>query len=61
MGWTLADVRALDPDEFDDLVLWAKERNKGHDADTVDADDIVAALDEKKRAQDADDDDDGRP
>jgi hypothetical protein len=50
MHWSLDQVRALDADEFDELIAWAQE--KGEDKDgSMDMDKVIEA---KNRAKDGD-------
>jgi hypothetical protein len=51
LGWTLEELRALEVEEYEELVAWALERSKGKDDDSIDADEVVRQLDEKKRRE----------
>jgi hypothetical protein len=53
MGWTLAQVRALDADEYEELKQWlndeADRARHGDDGDVSDADAVTEALQAKAR------------
>lgn len=59
MGWTLPELRALEADEFEELCAWARERAKPKDEESVDADELVAAMDERKRREQEEQEDSG--
>ena len=51
MHWSLDELRDISPDEWDELILWLKDR-KDSEEEGINADDIVAAkiaADEAKR------------
>lgn len=50
MGWTLEQVRDMDAAEFDALVEWAVKRAENNDPDSIDADAIVEAKQNKQKA-----------
>lgn len=49
MQWSLDELRELDEAEYDALIAWAEKRGKPKDDETIDADEMVKAMDEKKR------------
>jgi Arc/MetJ-type ribon-helix-helix transcriptional regulator len=52
MGWSLAELREMESDEYRELLDWAKDKNKDRDPDSSDADAIIEAMDAKARKKD---------
>ena len=48
MHWSLAELREMDVEDYDELLQWAQD--KGKDPDSMDADKVVA---DKKRKDEA--------
>ena len=46
MGWTLSQVRDLDLEEWDALVEWVQQKSNKQ-TDSMDADELVKAMDAK--------------
>ena len=53
MHWSLAELREMDADEYQELIAWAVDRSKPKDDDSMDIDAVIDAKKAKSASEDS--------